>query len=1132
MIARLRWEISVLGASFVLASSAAAQGECISASIERQLETCSSAPGTRAPRRPGHGELPTGRTPARTIRTAPPAPQGDIGELLEPTHPARARETNLLLRERAILERLAARTAPSAPNHADVLRRLAETCAELLRVRQVEARELDEPIFRARQSGQSPAELVRRQRAAERNANGERERAVRALVQLVREHPQDRQLDEGLYALAYHLERMDRRPQAREVYHRLVRDFPQSRYVPHAYLAFAEHFFREGQLDEARQFYERVIAIPPERNPLHVYARYKLAWVHFNVEAFRQSLEELVHVIEQVRTGASPDGRSLGRQARREIALPYARVGQPNRALAFFRRIADDEDDALAMLERLAELYLDTGRWAETITVHRELMTERPQHASLCLWQARVLDATISSRPKPEQVREARRLMDVRVQHAARHPAALARACDERVASTLVLLATAWHREAVGTESEPGTRDRNTLSFASDLYALIENGLPNLDGLSLPEIDARDRPTRAQSAYFHGELLFELARWAECADAYARALAASPSSALAVDASYGVVLCYDRRLGERRPPPTPSDRALTARELTTDEARMAEAFARFSCVAQNHEELPVVLYRRARIYYEANQFERAALLFRRVALEFPDSEVAAYAANLHLDSLNVLAQRRGRQACYAVLSDSLNALTPPLCGSDEARAAHSDFCTVSEHIRCDLEASRADALGRAGEHVPSARKWLELVTRYRGCPDEPTYLYNAAIQFEAARLLGRAIRVRISLIEAHPDHALARAAIYLVGANYHALALYAQAAEFYENYARTQGSRAEPCQAADRSDCPDAAEGLRHAVVFRFGLGERDAALADARLFKQLFRRERPAMSAEVDFAVGAFLEGEARDTDVIAHYRTFLREYARTARADQLARANVSIARAYVRQGDRARAEPHLRAAIELHANSGDDAFSELAAEERTLAVMWLRDAASEALYEQAEARRERFEAMAFPRLRGRPSIARVERWAHDELAPWLASKVEALRSAEEGYDRVHVLGIPRWRIASASRVGDMVMRIVDDVRGSPVPAEIANDPELLDLYWDELERAVGPHEQAAIVRYERCLRTATDTRFFDSRSRRCEEALNRLDSARFPVASELRGRPDLVPPGIAEPAAVRLDG
>src|SRR5262249_50294522 len=89
---------------------------------------------------------------------------------------------------------------------------------------------------------------------------------------------------------------------------------------------------------------------------------------------------------------------------------------------------------------------------------------------------------------------------------------------------------------------------------------------------------------------------------------------------------------------------------------------------------------------------------------------------------------------------------------------------------------------------------------------------------NAAKAFQAARLLAKAISVRRALIafdeRTHLGSPWTKKASYEIGANYQAIAVYDQAAEWFEKYARAD-ARAEN---ADRA--------LSDAVLLRLGLGQ------------------------------------------------------------------------------------------------------------------------------------------------------------------------------------------------------------------------------------------------------------------------------------------------------------------
>ena len=263
-----------------------------------------------------------------------------------------------------------------------------------------------------------------------------------------------------------------------------------------------------------------------------------------------------------------------------------------------------------------------------------------------------------------------------------------------------------------------------------------------------------------------------------------------------------------------------------------------------------------IKYRQARIYYEANQYEEAAVLFKDIAFNHRDTELAEYAANLYLDSLNVLGSQREPNRTGVLAgdreqhrSDAGHVLLRQR-GVDE----HPDLCGVLTTLKCNVMRKTAEAYGNNEQHKRAAATYVRIFRRHQACAEEDGFamdevLYNAAIHFEAARLLGRAIQVRNVLIDRFPESQYAKRAIFLVGANFHALAFYEQAATYYERFAsRFPGEDGSDCSDEDREagTCAIAHEALQNAVFFRIGLGDTDKAREDARLFERSYRRRLP----------------------------------------------------------------------------------------------------------------------------------------------------------------------------------------------------------------------------------------------------------------------------------------------
>lgn len=1194
--------------------------ECVSNEARRAVEACpSGAPaasgraGVSAPTShliapPAHGtDAATG--PA----TTGPSVEIDIAREAGISS-GETRAWDLLRREIETAERIIGRTRSDDPRGAEILLRLAETYFEAQQYWNTRARELDDPIHNA--TGDRAAELTRQQREAEGRVGEMRENAIRTYARLVENYPDFARMDEVLFSLAYGLDEMERHEQSRSVYMRLIKNYPESRFVPHAWLSFAEYYFNdEGDMEASRQFYAKVLETPPASNPVYGYALYRQAWVLYNLEDFAGSLAQFVRVIE---FGANnPDARDVAnliRQSRLELVLPYSRVGRPNQALEFFRRYAANEDQAFEMLESLAELYYDTGQWPETIQIYHRLMSERQNSDRLCYWQSRVAHAIVSSRPKADQVTEVTRLVDLEevFRGAGTHSAESVTECRQVTAQLLFELAVAWHREAIGTDASPGTNDRNTMRLSAQLYETAINHFPDMESLDFTDTGwaREDWPTAYRVAYFRAELLWRMDDWERCGPAFDRVVELNPSGEYTTDAAYAAVLCYDRvyaanfaarerdvraneeadtprgRRGRRgrRAEPAAEATIPAARDLNELETGMLAAFTRYVCYVGESDDLPLVKYRRGRIYYESHHYAEASVIFRDVAFNHPTHELGVFAARLYLDSLATINTRDHVTSCLDTVEQNIEPLSGLYCATADQRDTNEELCSLLSQLRCDVLRLQAEAHHAARRYREAAATYVGIAREHRECGRLDEVLYNAAIDYEAARLLGRAIQVRNVLITNFSESPLAQRAIYLIGANYHALAIYSNAAQWYERFAREFPNAALPlqnfmtregeevtfrdtCTAEELNDPEACAVGrlaLENAVFFRLGLGDEEniaKALEDAALYERNYRRTFPRETSQVVFSLGSIYERAGDWGHVFTHYHSWMRDYGRRGLPHEVIRAHVQMGRAEWETDERTQAETHFRAAVRVWERDAarDIASAEGSDDERALWLARAKDAVSEAYFYLAEYRYHDFRAIHFPRFRGATTMAAVNEWSTRELVPWLTRKFESLHTAETAYNLVAALEVPQWQIAAAARVGSMYRSIVEDVRSAPIPDEIANDAELEGIYLDSLEAVLngsnpgpdgrwdtaddtrcteGSEEVAcqaapiprAMNAFQFCLILATRVRWFSEWSQLCEVALNELAPADFPLAAEIRGVPAYIQDVLAPPGPVEL--
>jgi tetratricopeptide (TPR) repeat protein len=1148
----------VLACALLFVKPLSAAGICIDPSVEKAFDDCpSSGPkkSVSGEHRPSfHGTVPQRKSPSRDARPPSPrklpAPERDLRKAR-----MKARGVALLIRETRGLERLLARTPAKSPDRLSLLRRIAEDYVEL------ETAAEKQPTKKGKQL-----------------ASAARKSAVRYYAEIAKRYPSYSKLDEVLYYLAYEHERIGDLESARKVYYELIQKTPKSRFVPNAYFAFGELFFQEAQGDPSKwelaaQAYQEAIKYPPPDNKAHGSARYKLAYVHWNRGELVEALNELKKVVEYGTQWASlPNATALARAARRDMVSVYAASGAPERAFAFFRPLSGDAGGettrTIALLDQLGLAYLDTGHYREAITLYRDLLSRDPGLQS-CHYQTEVTTATqaLKSGDKPAIVAVLEEQLALQERFAkSGAPNSRKLECANRSAELVAETAMAWHLEAVGSGAVRGTNDPKTLAHAARLYRRVLDTFSAADFVQFrfPRIQKSDWPTRARLGYALADLDYARGNWADCAAGFDAVVEADPKGPDAAEAAWASLLChkkqYDRehsekasRTGRGLGPGDPESGAtawskLAPRPLGDGEQRMITAFARYLCWIEPKkgdaaavEQRVEVEFARARLYYDAQHWQEAALAFRHIALEHSDHDAGIFAAQLYLESLNVLYQRAEpkRTACLDDMGRDVPQLGRAYCSSARADV-EADQCEVLARVEVDvgrkqIEAlvARADAMpngspealslySRAGDaYLGLYRKHCEPALsrgqRPKQCSRADELLYDTARAYQAAHLLAKANQARLVLLDPRlglSDGPVAHRAIYELGTANQAIAAYDQAADYFERYVEAT------CR---KGKCGEHAEPALHdAVVLRLGLGQPEQAIEEAKRYERWFGAKHPAQAAELAFAVAAHYGERSRWSDVRKRLSGALRVIDQNAALDVRLRAHALLGRAYVELRSRSAAEKQFAEVLTLWSDpkravatiEGAESDSTVA----TRKVGRALESVGEAHYFFAEEKKARVDAIRFPAYEGPGTKAAVLAHIHTKVAAWVSRKRPLIEDATREYAIIANLqpaAPPRWTIAAGARVGEMWGRFVDEFRAAPIPDSIRNDPELRAAYYEAIDKASEPQKLVAKSAYETCLGYSSRYQYWDDHSRACEVWLADHYKATHHLIDEFRGAP-----------------
>jgi tetratricopeptide (TPR) repeat protein len=976
-------------------------------------------------------------------------------------------------------------------------------------------------------------------------------------------------MDMALFYYGFTLQNGRYVDQARDVYDKLLKNYPKSKYVPEAHLAFADYFFERGELANAESRYKMVLRFP--QSSAYWYASYKLGWIHLNLQRFQDALETFFQVAQATKNDKKQE--ILNRAAKKDFVRAYAEIGKADKAYNAFQRV--DQKYAFDMLQILADLYLEQGKSDKAIYVYRELMKTAPKNKNVCLWQYNVAHAMLSmpGAGNPEKIREIENL--VRMYGVLRTnkvlPQADAQECHDNAAAMSGELARAYHSESAKTKNP------ETLAYAERLYKVYLDVFP----------DAEDY---AQTQYFYAELIWSRADneknprmqtelWENAAVAFTDVVKTGKlegkmmkEAALASVLAWKNALNVDPRLRNQATEGGISDRDYEKvpepKPIPPREEKMLAAFDIYINFIKDpkDEELVGMKFLKANIYRRYFHFDKAMPVFQEILDKHRQHETAQYAANLLLDSYNLLQ----RYDDMLAVADKLEADKQFMEGKDDLIDRLAAIKATS--LRKKAERLEKDAKDGKdfGKYVACGQAYIDIYNRNPEAKNNDEVLYNALVCYHEGKSVSAAISAFNLMARYYPNSKLMARATGRIGKAFGDVAYYDRAAEKLEDYARKYAGE------------KDAYEAMSDAVFYRKGIGDDAKAIANTKFFVDTFGRRNPAEAANAMFSLTSIYEKQGDRDAVVKHLRDYLRLFGDKGGADRRVVAHAKIGlnlweqSCRVKQVDgscvtivRERAistqrQKRRKGSSELPTQCGPeskikltvvprddrrvrDAMTALSAAMREYEKAGGKTGGDEAgaryFYAQAkfvEADRafEEYLSLRFPAglnfdpAPERKAIAERSRKRFDE---WITARNKIGGVAVKKYEEILTIKDAATSIAAAARIAQVSQNQSDALFTAEIPKNVRTGPyaeEGVEAFCDRMTEVAEPLDARALQAFSVCLNKSTELGWFSDWSKLCERELGQINPNEYPTATELRARPDQVAPVIAvEPAIKELE-
>ncbi len=1035
-------------------------------------------------------------------------------------------------------------TDPKSSEMPDLLFRLAESYAQKQRYWRFRAMNMYTEIDKAK--GSQKKKLENKQKLYFKTEKSALTQSLKVYSRLANEprYKNYPRMDEVLFYFGYTLDGVKRIKDSRKIYHQLIKNYPDSKYIPQAYLSFADYFFEIEQLDNAEKFYDKVLQFP--RASIYPFALYKKGWVYLNQDRPQEALETFFKV--STLTKNKKKAKALNKASKKDFVRAYAQVGRADRALQSFKRV--DPSYSFVMLKILGGIYLERGEGEKAIFTYRQLIGMKAKDPDVCEWQGNVLNAMLSVGNQKQKTEEIVNLVRV---YSAHKKAKILKGsklaeCRDNAQGTSGEMAKVWHNESIKTLNP------ESLGNVEKLYKLYIQSFPKAKDIG-------------QMQYYYADLLWQRAeyeknprkatdRWERAAIAFTDVVQGGTlKGKLLKEAAYAAVLGWKNALAvdpRTKAPTTVMSEKDEKKKLPAPkpigerEQKMISAFDVYIKYIKdpNDDELVMMKFLKARIFWRANHLEEANPLFYDIIEKHPEHETAGWAANILLDNLN-------RMQKYSELTK----VAKKMLDDKKFISDKEDLKEVLIGIRAVGMRKAAQQLEKEGKYVECGRAYTEI---YNDSPDAEKMdevLYNAGVCFEDGKSIGLAIRSYAILNKKFPKSRMAQKALVRMGTAYGSIASYQKAAEKFEEYARRFPGE------------DDAADALNNAVTYRKGIGQHKEAIDDIEGFLKKYRKKMKEKSAAAMFGLAGIYESKGDKDMVVKVYKRYLKEIGKSGGADRMLIANARIGEilwngscksgavdgACIRmKRERAtrKRRRRRRKGLDLPTQCGPESKIKLTVLDRdrrkvkearkyfssalTLAKKGAvknapKDRQAAAIYWMAASKfymngvgYEKFLALDFPKkLAFPPNNPKKTAESKKRFAKWLQDKSALMKSVQAEYLSIKDItgGGASWAVASAARVGQLSQNFSDELFTAEIPKVVRTGPyaeDGVDAYCDQLTTEAAPLEDASIKAYSFCLNLSTKLNWFNDWSRMCEKELGQIRPADFPTATELHGAPN----------------
>lgn len=551
--------------------------------------------------------------------------------------------------------------------------------------------------------------------------------------------------DRIFYRLAIcHLDEGNR-DKAKKYFNMLAFEFPKSAFIAEAHFRIGEYHFNKRDFHQAIKHFSQLLE--SWDNSYFNMSLYKLGWSYYNVEDYVNSITTFVYLLSDIRLLEQAKTKVLGKtnsELRQEaidyIAICFTEYGGAVEAKRFLvTRKKGSEDYNLHVFLKMGDIYQNRNFYSESIETYKAILETWPFYQYAPVIQQKIVDA-YEADMVPESAMEARVQLVEQYGPGSKwlnqYPEGQVRS-DAIQQAEKALYDYATYFQSVAQEK----KRRREYLIAAEKYREYLKKFPRSDKAS--EVN-----------FFLAECLYEVEKYEEAAEEYAKALNNYGPSKHQEAAAYNRILSFYNILENAPQADTLTfylEDFLGDQSVQPDPIKVGNKVQKDLLVACNDfivmlpksERVEEVLVKFAETLYNLRQYKLAANVYARIIKDFKDGSYYSMAYNL-------LAQSYFQAGDYDAASKT----------SEEIMRVFADsasFVAKAKKLVASSGFKRAESFGQKNEPVKAAASYAKVADNTTDPEIAKRAILRASAQYDSLGNYKKAVRVLETLVNKKPE---------------------------------------------------------------------------------------------------------------------------------------------------------------------------------------------------------------------------------------------------------------------------------------------------------------------------------------------------------------------------------------